>query len=403
MNWFKKIMLGVITGIITISCSVPVFAVPVTPTTTGGFLSDFDGNLLVDSEGYYVLTLRPEMIQSGELQVNLNNFAALFLDEFKDVSNTVVTKKLRIVNNTGKDLNYKDYSFTTENTLPRANNIFNPAAGFFTNFMNRAFGSAYTEMISTITSQKYRTDLSINVKGFDGKNMNLMQIPLRTLNDAITAFYGANGTFDITLPQIMHREDNLKQAGYASYADYLKAYYGVSDLKNLTREETYNILGTTNGAQSGITNWKDNTIGGKPLPAAQLEQLTNEFKIWGIMNLNMDASDNTQYPYVPNYFMMETDPEVLKFAYEYVYRDGLRFSFDDVRYPFDKTDSEQGQGGAFGIRSYYDKTPESNAMVRSIFGAQQFNNGSEIKLDHITSGLYVPNAWNQHRLYDYGF
>ncbi len=399
----KRILMGVLMGLLVFGWSVPGFGAPVTPTTTGGFLSDFDGNLLMDSDGYYVLNLRPDMIQSGEVSISLNQFAALFLDDFKNVSSNLSVKKLRIVNETGKELIYKDYSFTTENTLPRTDHIFAAANGSFSNFMNRAYGSAYTAMMSTITHPKYRTDLCLDIKGFDGKNMNLMTVPLRTVNDAVKAFYKVKDNFDVTLPQMMHLDENLRQAGYASYADYLKAYYGVADLMSLTPEQTYNVLGTTNGAQSGITNWKDNTIGGKPIPAGELDQLTNEFKIWGIMDLNMDAADQAAYPYVPNFFMMETDPQVLKFAYEYVYRDGLRFTFDSVRYPFDRTDSELGRGGSYGIRSYLDKAPASNAMVASLFGASKFSDGSQLKFDHVTAGLYVPNAWNQHRLYDYGF
>lgn len=403
MERLKRMMQLIVAGMLVLGLGVPVSAEPVTPTTTGGFLSDFDGNLLVDAQGYYVLTLRQDMIRSGEVEVSLDRFASLFLDDFKNVSSNRSLKKLRIINETGKDLVYKDYSFTTENTLPRTNNIFSETVGSFSNFMGRAYGSAYTAMMPTITSPRYRTDLCLGVRGFDGKNINLMIAPLRTVNDAVTAFYGVNHTFDITLPQMMSFDNNLRSAGYSSYGAYLKAFYGVNDLRDLTLAQAYNVLGTTNGAQSAITNWRDNSIGGKPVPAAELNRLTNEFKIWGIMNLNQDVADNIIYPYVPNFFIMERDSEVIQFAYEYLYTHGLRFTFDDARYPFDRTDSEAGRGDAFGIKAYVEKAPESAAMVRDIFGKKVFKNGAEIRLDNVLGGLYVPNAWNQHRLYDYGF
>ena len=389
--------------IVSLNTMAAVKANSIVTTTTNGWLTDLDGNLLKDSEGYYVLTLKPESVSGGKVTANLNEFASIFLNDFRNISSARYTKKVKILNKTGKTLVYKDYTFTTENDLPRTENIFSVTQGKLTNSMNRAFGSAYTAMLSTITSRTYRTDLSLDVKGFDGKNINIMIANLRCVNDAIIDFYNVDDSFDITLPQMMNLDENLRRAGYSSYSDYLMKYYNVSSLDQLQPEIIYNILGTTNGAQSAVTNWRDNTIDGKPVPASEVGQLTNQFKIWGILDLNMDESDKDIYPYVPNYFMMETDPEVIRFAYDYLYSNGLRFTFDFDRYPYDTTDSEIGQGGMMGVKAYVEKEPDSDSIVKDIIGTTKVKNGESIKLDHVSAGLYVPNSWNQYRLYDFGF
>jgi hypothetical protein len=374
-------------------------------TTTDGWLSDLDGNLLTDSDGYYVLTITPAMITGDTVNLNFNRYTRLFLNSFQNESNADATFKMKIVNNSGKRLTYSDYSFTTENMLPRTSNLFAEQAGVLTESerFSRAFGSAYTSMLPTITSPYIRTDMCLDVKGFDGKNINLMIAPLRCVNDALIDFYGAEETFDITLPQMMNRDANIKAAGYTGYADYLRKYYNVQSLYDLPPETAYNILGTTRNAQTGITNWKDNSTTGKPIPASELTLLTNEFKIWGMVCLNQDESTKENYPYRPNYHMMETDSEVIQFAYDFLYAQGLRFSFDQQLRPFDTTDSEAGRGGDFGIKAYINKTPGATAHINSVFSGTMLNQGQSFTLDHVMAGLYVPNAWNQYRIYDYSF
>lgn len=375
----------------------------VVTTTTGGWLTDLDGNLLRDGEGYYVLTISSDKLAGDEVQVDLDRFASLFLDDFRNVSSAASTKKLKIVNRTGRTLTYKDYSFSTENTLPRTDNIFRDSEGSFTHSMGRAYGSAYAAMLSSITSPTYRTDLCLDVQGFDGKNINLLIANLRPVNSAVMDFYGVANSYDISLPQMLALDQNLRAAGYTSNANYLKRYYNVADLRDIPLEEAYNVLGTTRGAQTGITNWRDNTMGGKPIPVGEVGALGIYFKVWGIMDVNADPEDRAEYPYVPNYFIMETDPEVLAFAYDYLYTHGIRFTLDDARYPFDRTDSEAGRGGIYGIRFYVEQVPENRAYVEDVLGTGELRNGEAITLDHVAAGLYVPNAWNQNRLYDFGF
>lgn len=372
-------------------------------TTTDGWLTDLDGNLITDEEGYYVLTLSSDMISGGRLSAGFNPYAALFLEDFKNVSGTRTTKKLKVINNSGGKISYEDYEFTTENVLPRTENIFNVSTGSISNALNRGFGSAYTAMVPTITSPDYRTDLCLDVEGFDGKNINIMIANLRAINQPVLDFYGLDYAYELTLPQMMHLDANLTAAGYLGYADYLKKYYGVASLYDLPLTTAYHVLGTSAGAQTGVTNWMDNTPEGKAIPASELGQLTNEFKIWGILGQNLDPADQSVYPYCPSYFMMETDPEVIRFAFDYLYANGLRFSFDQNLQPFDTTDSEYGMGGVFGIKAYLDKDPAASANVADIFEGMVLDDGEYFVLDNVTAGLYVPNAWNQFRLYDFGF
>ncbi len=403
----KKTAGAVISGMLAVILLLGTAVMPAraAPITYDGWLADLDGNLLTDSAGYYVLTISPDMVTGDTVRLNFNRYARLFLNSFQNVSNADASFKMKIVNNSGHKLTFSDYEFTTENMLPRTNNLFSATVGELTESaaFGRAFGSAYTAMLPTITSPYIRTDLCLPVKCFDGKNINLMIAPMRCVNDALLDFYSLDETYDINLPQMMRRDGNLAAAGYSSYADYLRKFYKTSSLYDLPRETAYNILGTTRDAQTGVTNWKDNSTAGKPIPATETGLLTNDFKIWGIVYMNTDPASKGAYPYRPHYFMMETDAEVIAFAYDYLYKDGLRFSFDQTKRPFDLTDSEEGRGGDFGIKAYYNKTPGATANVNAVFGGLTLENGESFALDHVTGGYYAPNAWNQHRMVDYGF
>lgn len=371
-------------------------------TTTDGWLTDFDGNLVQDDQGYYVYEIQPDDVNNGYVVVDLNKFIEIFLYDFYNESDALVRHKLKIVNDSGKTLTYFDYDFTTENILPRTDSIFTGSPGGFTNALNRAFGSAYTAMLPAITSSDYKNVLCVDVKGFDDKNINLMMLNLRCVNDAIIDFYNVDHSFDINLQQMMGFDNDLKNAGYNSYADYLKQYYNVNNFSELYLEQVYNILGTTNGAQSAITNWDNNAWYGKPIPVNELNKLTDDFRIWGFLTLNKDITDRDEYPYVPNYFILETDPEVIQLAYDYLYSNGLRFSFDFYRQSFDTTDREYAEGGDFSVKSYFLKTSQANENVQAIFDGLELEDEESFVLDEVAAGLYVPNAWNQFRLYDFG-
>ena len=374
----------------------------ITLTTTEGWQTDFNGNLVPDQEGYYVLTITKDMIENDQVTLNLNPFASLFLSEFRNVSSARSEKKLKIINESEAAIQFMDYEFTTENELPRTTNYFSPGSGSFVMGLGRVLGSAYQEMASTITSKIYRTDRTINVLGFDGKPINLMLLNLRTLNHAVADFYRRENPYDLNLQEMMAFDQDLKRAGYDSYGSYLKSYYGVNSLMDLDLKTTYHILGTGNGAQSAINQWEDATPTGRALPKEALAQLTPDFKIWGLMGLNIDPSDQEEYPYGSSYFMLETDKEVIQFAYEYLYTNGLRFTFDDQKHPYDKTDEYYGVGGAFGIKAYIDKNKETTDYIIDSLGKEVLLQGETLKLDHVSAGLYVPNAWNQHRMYDFG-
>ena len=109
--------------------NMPAKADSTVTTTVDGWLTDLDGNLVTDSQGYYVLTISSGMISGSHLTLDFNRYAALFLHSFHNISSAKATYKLKIVNNSGKELTYSNYSFTTENDLPRTDNLFNPSTG----------------------------------------------------------------------------------------------------------------------------------------------------------------------------------------------------------------------------------------------------------------------------------
>lgn len=428
-----------------------------------------DGIPVKDDQGYYIYTITADQInQDGTIIVDCDPVAEYFISEMQEYQNFASRNfKVKFVNETGAPIQYKDYGFDTVNWIA-AGDTYNPSSNPAMKNTNEGadaysagygWGESWQRMYNMLIGQA-ATAGSLDVTGFDGNPVRIAIAPLRCTNPAVISYFNSNpgnGTLtgnrttdsaaEVTLLQMNAFPELIKQAFTfknwqgteislpedlnRTYADFLCAFYGVSSLETLTPAQKYNVLGTGSkgspampfDGQSHITTYYSNLAGNISnwcVPYAALNDGTlNYFKTWGFSDTRVEAGkklssggqvfsqdDAAAYAYQPDYYLLESDPEVLKMAYQYLYERCIRFSLDSDDRPistaFDDTGNPAIDVG--GIKDYLDRTEGASANVLAAMnGGKQVADGESITLDHVQGYIEVPNAWNQFRYFDFGF
>mgnify|MGYP004566098017 CR=1 FL=1 len=449
--------------------SAKVNVVGASSATSGGWATDKDGTPVEDEDGYFTYTLTSDQIDAdGSITVDCDPLAEYMEAQMRDYENYVPRNfKVKFVNETGAPIQYQDYEFDTVNWIPTGDtyapsatpNMQNTNEGASPTSAGYGWGEAWQRMYSMLTGQ-VATAGSLGAAGFDGNNVRIAIAPLRCINPAIVSYFNSNpgaGTLTgnsstysaqtVTLLQMNAFPELIKQAFIfknwegeeislpadenRTYADFICAFYGVASLDELTVAQKYNVLGTGSkgsptapyDGQSAITTYYSNLAGSFAnwcVPYSALDDGTLDyFKTWGFSDTRVEAGkvlksgsqefgegDAATYAYQPDYYLLESDPDILKMAYEYLYERCIRFSLDTDTRPVSEAidNSATSNDGVGGIKDYLDKTDEANDNVRSAMNnGEKVGDGENITLDHVRGYIEVPNAWNQFRYYDFGF
>ena len=436
---------------------------------SGGWKTDKDGTPVEDTDGYFTYTLTSDQIDAdGNITVDCDPLAEYMEAQMRDSENwSPCDFKVKFVNETGAPIQYQDYEFDTVNWIPTgdtytpsgAPSMQNTNEGASSTSAGYGWGEAWQRMYSMLMGQT-ATAGSLDAAAFDGNNVRIAMAPLRCINPAIVSYFNSNpGTGmltgnsstgsaqTITLLQMNVFPELIKQAftfknwegeeislpadGNRTYADFICAFYGVTSLDELTVAQKYNVLGTGSkgspaapyDGQSAITTYYSNLAGSFAnwcVPYSALDDGTLDyFKTWGFSDSRVEAGktlksggqefgteDAAKYAYQQDYYLMESDPEIIEMAYEYLYERCIRFSLDTDTRPVSETidNSATSNDGVGGIKDYLDKTNEANDNVRAAMNdGKKVGDGESIMLDRVRGYIEVPNAWNQFRYYDFGF
>lgn len=409
------------------------FATNTSANTTGGWLLDENNLITTDEDGYFVYTLSEEDIdENGEIIIDGNLLADYMADMMSIRMNQVINVPVKIVNNTGYKITYKDYEFDTVNRI-EASTPFTPdmSSATLENSSGYGWGQAWDDPFQALVDNKIY-DKTLDATGFDGLPIRSMVAPVRCINPAVISLYGKSSASTITLIEMNNLEEKIKEQNTfknskgetitleadssRTYAQFLKSYYGVSSFDELSATEKTNILGygksgSVGGAagQSRISNYKGNNASSDDnyIPASALTDGSLEyFQTWGMATVFKGNSQfaSVDYPYAPTYFILESDPEVLEMGYEYLYDRCLRITFDNVQYPMSRSGAESYESSAIGMKKYIDKTDTSNAAIEQAFMKDIWiEDGESITIDTLDVGMDLPNAWHGFRYIDFGF
>ncbi len=439
-----------------------------TAAASGGWKKE-GGNLVTDDDGYFTYTLTADQIDAdGNITVDCD-FLAEYVEAQMQVYQNYAPRsfKVKFVNETGAAIRYQDYEFDTVNWIPVGEtytpsgspamkntdeNSSSTSAGY-------GWGEVWQSIYSFLIGQS-NTAGSLNADGFDGNKVRTAIAPLRCINPAVVSYFSSNpgqGTLTgnpatnsaqaVTLQQMNAFPELIKQAfsfknwegteislsadDNRTYADFICAFYGVNSLDELSVAQKYNVLGTgckgspamPYAGQSHITTYYSNlagTMANRCIPYVALNDGTLDyFKTWGFSNTRIEAGkklvsggqelsteDAATYAYQPDYYLLESDPEILSMAYEYLYERCIRFSLDSEDRPVSTSidNSATSDDGVGGIKDYMDKTEAATANVlKAMNNGVEVADGESITLDRVKGYIEVPNAWNQFRYYDFGF
>ncbi len=436
--------------------------------TNGGWATENDV-LVQDDDGYFTYTLTADQIDAdGNITVDcdlLAEYMEAYMRAYQNIDTT--NFKVKFVNETGTSICYQDYEFDTVNWIPVGEtyttsdnltmkntneNSSDTSAGY-------GWGDAWQHIYSFMMGETDSSG-SFDVKGFDGNNVRLAIAPLRCINPAIVSYFNSNpgentltgnsstdSAQKITLlqmnafPELIKEEFTFKNwkgeeitmpaDSNRTYSDFICAFYEVDSLDDLTIAQKYNVLGTgykgslamPYAGQSAITTYYSNLSGSMSNWCVPYEALNDGtldyFKTCGFSKTRIEAGkklisggqefsndDAATYAYQQDYYLLESDPEILKMAYDYLYSRCIRFSFDtDNRAISTSIDnSATSNDSVGGIKEYMDKTEEATANVLvAMNNGEKIADGESITLDRVSGYIEVPNAWNQFRMYDFGF
>ena len=464
---YKSTTFSVNGGTVQSGCTATV-TVSSAVATTGGWKKD-GGSLVKDDDGYFTYTLTSDQIDAdGNITVDCDLLAEYMEAQMQDYQNYAPRIfKVKFVNETGAAIRYQDYEFDTVNWIP-VGETYTPSGNPTMKNTDESssdtsagygWGEVWQQIYSFMIGQS-NTAGSLNADGFDGNKVRTAIAPLRCINPAVVSYFSSNsglGTLTgnsatnsaqtITLQQMNALPELIKQKftfknwegteislpadDSRTYADFICAFYGVDSLDKLTVAQKYNVLGTgykgspamPYAGQSHITTYYSNLAGTMSnwcIPYAALNDGTLDyFKTWGFSNKRIEAgkklvsggqeftaTDAATYAYQPEYFLLESDPEILSMAYEYLYDRCIRFSLDSEDRPVSTSidNSAISDEGVGGIKDYMDKNETATANVLKVMNnGAEVADGESITLDHVKGYIEVPNAWNQFRYYDFGF
>lgn len=428
-----------------------------------------NGNLIKDDDGYFTYTLTSSQIDSdGNIIVDCDTLSEYMESEMRDYQNyTSVGFKVKFVNKTGGTVKYKDYKFDTVNWLPAGEEyipssnpaILNTNEGSSSTSAGYGWGEVWQELYPMLIGKKVSSS-TLSAEGFDGNKIRVAMAPLRCINPAVISYFKSNpGKGNLTgnsstnsasyvtllqmnaFPNLIKEEFSfenwegkkitLPADSSRTYADFICAFYGVPSLDELTVAQKYNVLGTGSkgsiampyDGQSNIWTYYSNSVGKMQnwcIPYTALNDGTLDYyKTWGVSGNRIESGkklisggqefseeDAKTYAYQPNYYLMESDSDMLSMAYEYLYERCMRFTFDKDNRPISTSidNSAVSNSSVGGIKDYIDRNDEASANVLAAMnGGKEISDGESIKLDKIRGYIEVPNAWSLFHYYDFGF
>lgn len=311
-------------------------------------------------------------------------------DNYHPGSNTGV--KVKLVNESGQKLVWESggYDFTTVNTyqvggpIPLDISQFEGFEAVDYGTEEHPYEIQYGTAYQTIPN-------SFDVLGFDGQYIRFAVAAVRTSNKPLARLFGKEDPYDVTLTEAVQVDSRVKEAlsfrdadGHEravsadadrTYADYLKLYYNVDSLEDLTNRQKLEVL----GGEMEFKSFSEDPS--ERFDPNTTDPMFDQFKLYGIIKPNN------------HYQMLETDPELLAMGYHYLYSNCMRFTFDAETSPIDGVkDSANGMS----IADFMEKDSGSAATqsAENVFGGTVLNENDVLTLDHLAFAYQAPNAFN---------
>lgn len=330
---------------------------------------------------------------------------------------------LTIKNESGREIKFNDYDFSTIG-YQKVGETYTEKTDMSIEYN---YGNGWGELLQTyfpflneetfsITNFESGICPTVDTIGFDGNKIRMGFIPMRTQSKAMIALFGGDAK-KLTVTNIQNIDDLVKEEinttdyygktlslpadSTRTYGQFVKAYYGVSDFSELTNKQLTEYFDAEDQIEGYDSVYVGFGKGYKYLKFDDINSSVNDyFKKWGYASRSYY---NGQFCYGA-YFVRESDPELQQLAYEYVYNDVIRFTFDSTKNPVSNNINTDPDGGNVALMNYINKTSSATEMVKEAFDADTaIPNGGSINLANIQVGLISLDAFDQNNMFDFGF
>ena len=291
---------------------------------------------------------------------------------------------LRIVNNSTYTYRLQDISFHTVNLVDR-NGIPQAAEGPISSDLEGS-GSIYE-----------------NLRGFDGERipykLNILRSICRPLREL---FSPVPDTAEISLRQMLSVDQLVQQRGYDSYADYLLHWYRshcqdcreAESLYQLEPVHIAEIFGTKSYGFDGQTEIRQpRSI---TLEELQQDPVYDRFFLYG------RTSHRTEEGFDQPYEFLETDPELIKLGYWWLFAYGETFSFDTEAASLDRSRLSEIDPDGLSIWDFINHTGRAGEQLRKVRESVTLEPGQTLSFDHLGFSAQLPTAYDGRGL-DFGF
>lgn len=353
-----------------------------------GWSMDITNENGISSQINATYTITEDDVNDNKVDIDLSfifeflNYNMLVNQIKRDVNPSI---NLTIENKSGKKITFSEYEFKTSNyqvngeivdykitDMSIYNNSDNTIAlGNVLNLYHNKLKEQNFDMQDNISLQLP----TLNTIGFDKEPIKVSSLFYRPQSKAMVALLGAN---NLTLNGISNignrvkekfsfidvkgKEINLEEDSTRTYGEYVKLYYNVDSLLDLTDVDMYDYFNSNiliKGYDSLVVEGVG--IGSKYIRKEDLNNSVNdEFKRWGKAIV---SEYNNEYVF-SNFYMLESDIELQQLAYRYIYNNIIRFTFNNKVMPLSNVHNSDH---SMGILSYINKDSAINQLVNQQF------------------------------------
>lgn len=326
---------------------------------------------------------------------------------------------LTIENRSGKKITFSDYQFKTSG-YQENDDIVDYKVTDMSIFGNNtiALGNILKLYKENIEEQKFNIldnkSLKIptlNTIGFDKEFIKINSLFYRPQSKPMVALLGSEnltvneisnidsrvkGTFSFI--NINGKEINLEEDFNRTYGQYVKLYYDVDSLIDLTDDQLYDYF-NSNVLINGYDSLVSDGIG-KGHKFIKMEDINtsvnDEFKRWGSAIV---SKYNNEYVF-SKFYMLEADVELQQLAYRYLYNNIIRFTFDNREMPLTNLNNSNHN---MSILNYINKDSNINQLVYQQFKyGSVINDGDVISLPNIEVRRMPVTSFDSNNFLDFG-
>lgn len=252
---------------------------------------------------------------------------------------------------------------------------------------------------------------TLNTIGFDKEFIKINSLFYRPQSKPMVALLGSD---DLTVNEISNivnrvkgkfsfiningKEINLEEDSNRTYGQYVKLYYDVDSLIDLTDDQLYDYF-NSNVLINGYDSLVSDGIG-KGHKFIKMEDINtsvnDEFKRWGRAIV---SKYNNEYVFT-KFYMLESDVELQQLAYRYIYNNIIRFTFDNKVMPLTNLKNSDHN---MSILNYINKDSNINQLVYQQFKyGSVINDGDVINLPNIEVRRMPVTALDSNNFLDFG-